>query len=157
MRARGASWKRCGSGNLGAGRVPVRLRAHRDSRPRASLPHLLREGAPSLPTWSVAPGCSLGRSDCWSCSSCRFLQGKNKAFALGDMKKREGEAGAAAHLMASGGRRGKAAVFSCGEVAVQEGESDDVSERQGDIGGICFLFLDLDLEGLLLFVGMGDT
>ncbi|XP_044345597.1 uncharacterized protein [Triticum aestivum] len=55
MRARGASWKRCGSGHLGAGRVPVRLRAHRDSRPRASLPHLLREGAPSSPTWSVAP------------------------------------------------------------------------------------------------------
>ena len=58
--------------------------------------------------------------------------------------------------MASGGRPGKAAaVFSCGEVAVQEGEGDDVSERRGDIRGICFLFLDL--EGLLLFVEMGDT
>ena len=60
--------------------------------------------------------------------------------------------------MPSGGRPGKAAaVFSCGEVAVQEGEGDDVSERRGDIRGVCFLFLDLDLEGLLLFVGMGDT
>ena len=46
--------------------------------------------------------------------------------------------------MASGGRPGKAAaVFSCGEVAVQEGKGDDVSERRGDIRGVCFLFLDV--------------
>ncbi|XP_037486822.1 uncharacterized protein LOC119365305 isoform X2 [Triticum dicoccoides] len=33
-------------------------------------------------------------------------------------------------------RPGKAAaVFSCGEVAVQEGEGNDVSERRGDIRG----------------------
>ena len=58
--------------------------------------------------------------------------------------------------MARGGQPGKAAAgVSCGEVAVQEGEGDDVSERRGDIRGVCFLFLDL--EGLLLFVVMGDT